>query len=447
MLSCKDEGETVKKSSSRAPKAPLPSTTVTTPLPSLEQCSSHVLYGYCNKVSYTRDEKVIVYIQSDQPISTCGLDVFDLSQHLIFSAPANSLFEQKISDNDPSANGYGFLANASIAIPPSIKSGLYLIEGKIPFIVKEQSPVDLLIIYPSNTANAYCTSGGKSLYTADKPIKVSSQRPIPIQSESLPCMSWFSTLPGLHIGYAADVDLDDYSFITAAKILVIVGHSEYWSRKARKNFDKFVREGGNALVLSGNTMWWQIRYSDDKKELICYKSLADPVSDPVLKTYVWVDPSLSYSTISSIGSDFDHGGYGVRYADGGWDGFKIVQPRSPLLAGLNFKKGDILNLPSIEYDGAPIKEFVNGYPVLDTGEIGAYDVELIGFDYGMRNSKTTVGTFIVMQPKKDSGVIVNVGSTNWCSTEGIGGSQKDKFQQITMNAITSMLDDKSLFLP
>jgi hypothetical protein len=117
-----------------------------------------------------------------------------------------------------------------------------------------------------------------------------------------------------------------------------------------------------------------------------------------------------------------------------------------LLEGLNFRKGDILALPTGEYDGAPIKEFVNEYPVLDTLEIGAHRVQLIGFDYGLRASKRTVGTFIVMQPKKESGVIVNVGSIDWCSTDGIGGADKDKFRRITLNAINGMLGKKSLFV-
>ena len=28
--------------------------------------------------------------------------------------------------------------------------------------------------------------------------------------------------------------------------------------------------GGHALILSGNTMWWQVRYNEDKTKLICY---------------------------------------------------------------------------------------------------------------------------------------------------------------------------------
>ena len=447
IISCKDDESLKKRKKVSTPTLTNPTNPKVIP-PATSECATYVLYGYCDKISYDKGEKVSVYIQSNQSISSCRLNIYDLNHKLIFSAPSNALFEQKMTEDDPSVNGYGFVSNASIEIPTIIQSGVYMIEGKIPFIVRETNPVDLLIVYPSNTANAYCESGGKSLYSAvNRPTNVSFERPIPLQQESLPCLSWFTTLPGFQIGYATDMDLDDYKSISAAKIIVIVGHSEYWSRKARRNFDKFIERGGHAIILSGNTMWWQIRYSEDKKKLICHRTTDDPIPDLEMKTIVWAEPMLNYSIVQSIGEDFNHGGYGVRYADDGWDGFKITLPESPLLAGLDFKKGDILPLPTGEYDGAPIKEFVDECPVLDTLEIGAHRVQLIGFDYGLRASKKTVGTFIVMQPKKDSGVIVNVGSIDWCSSDGIGGAEKDKFKKITLNAIKGMLDNKSLFVP
>ena len=72
--------------------------------------------------------------------------------------------------------------------------------------------------------------------------------------------------------------MDDYENIRGAKLLVVIGHSEYWTRTARLNFDRFVDEGCHALVLSGNTMWWQVRYSENKDRMICYKGGNDPAA-------------------------------------------------------------------------------------------------------------------------------------------------------------------------
>src|SRR5690606_20039141 len=117
---------------------------------------------------------------------------------------------------------------------PQLKSGMYLIENRIPFIIKTESPVDALVVYPSNTANAYAESGGKSLYSREgRPGKVSFHRPIPVESLSAVCLKWFSTLPDFTVGFIADSDMDLYDNIVNAKVLVIAGHSEYWTREAR----------------------------------------------------------------------------------------------------------------------------------------------------------------------------------------------------------------------
>ena len=130
-------------------------------------------------------------------------------------------------------------------------------------------------------------------------------------------------------------------------------------------------------------MCGQVRYTEDGNGLICYRHFSlDPVSDPLLKTINWYDPLLQYSILGSIGADFNYGGYGLKN-DRGWDGFKITSPQSPLLQGLNLKRGDILHLPSRELDGAPILSFdSNGFPVIDTGLLNVYKMELIGYDLG-----------------------------------------------------------------
>jgi hypothetical protein len=240
--------------------------------------------------------------------------------------------------------------------------------------------------------------------------------------------------------------MDDYAVISNTKVLVIAGHNEYWTRKARLNFDKHVNDGKHAIVLSGNTMWWQVRYSETGDQLICYKdAVADPEPDDLLKTTNWYEPSLQYPITSSIGADFNYGGYGI-YVDNGWDGYKIVNPQSPLLKGLGFTMGDILSLVSGEYDGAPISYFENGIPVLDKDKLGFFKIELIGFDRGSRFGSETIGTFIAFQKTETSGVVVNAGSYSWCSDAGIGGPDGGKIKIITRNAIDLLLTGKSVFL-
>lgn len=418
---------------------PIPITTLPSTL-----CHPFISFGYTEKTSYFPGDKMKAYIQSLKNVDLCRLDVYTINNEIAFSV-ASDLNVQEISTNDPSVNGYGYNLAADIQIPTNLKSGIYLIEKKIPFIVKSASPVDLTIVYPSNTVNAYSRSGGKSLYDRiDRPWQVSFQRPMEIQGNAHAGLKWFATLTNYNIGYVSDEDMDTYASIQNSNMLVIVGHSEYWTRKARKNFDLFIELGNDAIILSGNTMWWQVRYSDDH-QMICYKYSPDPVPDPLLKTMEWINSTLQYSIISSIGADFPRGGYGLLI-DNGWDGYKVVNDASPLLEGLNLKKGDVVSFPTGEYDGAPILNFTaDGYPELDKAALNFQQVELVGFDKGSRAGKETIGTFIVFKKTISSGIVVNAASNDWCSERGIGGVHGDQLKKITLNSIDKLLYHKPLF--
>lgn len=417
------------------PAGPLP----TTP------CGSNVIEGYTDKVSYASNEEVTAFLQSKSVVASCKLTIYDVNGREAFSVAAG-LAIQTISGDQPSANGFGFTPTVKFKLPNDIASGVYLIENKIPFVVRTSTPVDLMIVYASNTANAYALSGGKSLYTPppNKPTQVSFHRPIPLEAFSGQCLEWFDELSGFSKGYVVDSDLDYYERIKTAKVLVIIGHNEYWTRAARLNFDRFVAEGGDALILSGNTMWWQVRYADDGNTLLCYKDVEDPETNPLYKTKTWNNPLLDYSITLSIGADFPRGGYGVR-DDKGWDGYKIINKDSPLFDGLNLNNGQIISCPTVEWDGAPIASVdANGYPVIDNTLLDFDQIELLAFDRGFR-TVDTYGTFIVFRRTSTSGIVINTASTDWCSTAGMGGPEGDKIKKITLNALTKLKNGETVF--
>lgn len=409
-----------------------------------KSCSGNVADGYCDKLSYLPGEKVKVYINATENISDCALTIFSLSKDSIFSI-GSTLHKQEINSAEPWSDGFGYTITVEFTIPENTSSGIYTVQGVIPFIVKPITTVDLLVVYPSNTANGYCESGGKSLYTTDRATKVSFHRPIGLENFSAYSLAWFHKFPGLTTGFICDTDLEDYPTMSNTKVLCFVGHNEYWTRRGRENFDQFINGGKHALILSGNTMWWQVRYSGDYSQMICYKDKdTDPVADPLFKTIRWTDELLQYPTIASIGEDFNRGGYGTK-SDDGWNGYKIINAGSPLLEGLNLTNGDVISCPTVEYDGAPIASFDgNGYPVLDLQTMGALKGEIIGFDKGFRSGET-VGTFIIYQRSLTSGIIINTGSTNWCSSDGIGGKSGDQIKAITVNAIKKLINNDQVF--
>lgn len=413
------------------------------PLPSLS-CTAFIKSGYTDKQSYYPGEKMKVYFDTQGSSELCKLTLYSVTGDSVYSV-ASAMPASTALPPNPSEVGFGFPAAAEFILP-ELESGVYLVDNKIPFVVKTRKPVDLLVVYASNTANAYAQSGGKSLYSLDqRPPAVSFHRPISLEPFSTACLRWFTTLNDFTLGYMADVDMDTAENFDRARVVVIAGHSEYWTLAARRNFDRFVDAGGDALILSGNTMWWQVRYSEDKTQLICYKDVdADPISDPTLKTINWSEPLLGYSILSSIGADFTYGGYGLK-SDAGWNGYRITSRNSPMFEGLDIPENFVLALPTAEYDGAPILGYDdNGYPILDEAALQFDKIELLGFDKGFRGQET-VGTFIVFRKKPGAGIVVNTSSCDWCSGNGMGGRAGSMIKTITYNAMHKLLNDAEVF--
>jgi hypothetical protein len=429
--------------------------------------------GYTDQQSYRPGDRVIAYLNASSSASTSldgglpgqpsGLVLTDLTGRTVF-AFAGAVFPQHAVGPTPWESGFGYQPSAVFTLP-NLPSGVYLINGVVPVIVKALSEsAEIVIVVPTNTLAAYNFAGGKSLYPAGasetavgpSPV-VSFLRPVipPAGSDAQtyyynPFLQWQAIHPlPYSVRFIADIDLDDDSELSGAKLLMVIGHSEYWTRLARENFDAFVSGGGNALLVSGNNMWWQVRYSEDRTQMICYKSASDPIANPLLKTINWPDPSLQYPVVPSIGADFNHGGYGIKYPDKGWKGYRILTPSAAIFRGVDIAVGDVLALPTGEYDGAPILNVpvTAGAPQLDYGALGVYKAEIIGYDYCISgpNGSDRVATWVALQRAPTSGVIINGASTDWCSPNGVAGADDARIKQIIRNMIEALVSEQSVF--
>jgi hypothetical protein len=412
------------------------------------------IFGYTDKSSYYPGDSVQIFLSSDSANNGTVrlLDVNNVELQRLYA----KIPRQTISNSKPWLNGLGFNKTLSAFIKPGFKSGFYTWNGNIGFVIKKPALAEsqITVVYPSNTANAYCYDGGKSLYKPtvnDRSYVVSFHRYQPLEQYSINFLKWIQG-QNYDINYIADQDMDDYNNIANSKLVIIIGHSEYWTKKARKNLDLFVESGKNALVLSGNTMWWQVRYNDQKNLMICYKSKTiDPMSNTEFATFNWPDRSLKYPTYSSIGVDFVNGGFADKLP-ARWDGYKIVKENSPLLLGTGLRKGDILKNPSYECDGAPLLNVVlpgsTAIPIINNAFLKFNKVELIGYNFTLNTGNVPgVATFIVGRKKPTSGVIVNTASDGWCKSITSDLADKVRIQTITKNMINRTLANQSLFTP
>lgn len=77
-------------------------------------------------------------------------------------------------------------------------------------------------------------------------------------------------------GYDYDVitdhDLDlNPEVLKGYKAVCINGHSEYWSARAYDGLDHYLKAGGAAVVMSGNTMFWRVSFDESGEVMECRK--------------------------------------------------------------------------------------------------------------------------------------------------------------------------------
>jgi hypothetical protein len=122
-------------------------------------------------------------------------------------------------------------------------------------------------------------------------------------------------------GYAFDW-LTDYDLETEPealapyRLVIVVGHSEYWSHGQRLQVERFVDRGGRLAIFSGNTCYWQCRWEDEGRSFVAYKGRAEDqdavAADPQrrhLTSGLWSSPWVGRPEAALTGLSFLFGGY------------------------------------------------------------------------------------------------------------------------------------------
>ena len=167
------------------------------------------------------------------------------------------------------------------------------IQNYVVFPVRDDARAsNMLFVLSDATYEAYNTWGCKSLYfdicggantvAGDgRAVAVSFDRPLAGGDEQrntplgpdLNLITWLEE-QGYDVTYTDDIQLDaNPAALTNHKTIVISGHSEYWSAAAFNNVLAARNAGVNVASFSSNTAYWQTRYANSYRTLICYKTI------------------------------------------------------------------------------------------------------------------------------------------------------------------------------
>ena len=190
----------------------------------------------------------------------------------------------------------------------------------------------------------------------------------------------------------------------------------------------------------------------------------DPISNPQWVTQNWFIPSLNYSEVSSVGTEYRYAKLG-RSPNVTFGGYKIVDGASPLLSGTGLASGDVMPFDSAEFDGTPLLGFdAGGKPIFNKAVFNPFRIELVGYEFTNSSyvSKTlpltrpeyqvwspvgAVATWIVLQKKFNSGYIVN-GAGNWWTLEDtFVRPNTEQLKTVIRNSMDILRNNRSPFSP
>ncbi|MGI9240534.1 MAG: N,N-dimethylformamidase beta subunit family domain-containing protein [Verrucomicrobiales bacterium] len=440
--------------------------------------------GYAGQVSYAPDDSLTVHVSTSE--SSFSAEIFRLGaeKKSVWKKDSIAGAAHAILAN-ASSGGCAWPAAFEIEIPADWTSGYYQVELRAAdgggvfvrrnrrsaetscfFVLREASgiaqPAPILLQLATNTYNAYNNWGGFSLYAyhgrgGNQGHRVSFQRP-PASLFSRweqDFVAW-AEREGIQLAYCANADLEFRPEVLEKRRLVLsIGHDEYWSAPMRDRLEAFIGGGGNVAFFSGNTCCWQVRSEDGGNALTCWKQNyhSDPIygargSQATLSS-LWSHHLVERPENQLTGVGFLWGGYHRshgQYMDGS-GAFTVHRPEHWLFEGTGLKLGDALGgkhtVVGYECDGCEI-EWRDGLPFPTSRDGTPESFQILGtaparwhpddcewydrWENG-RDGHAVLGVY------QRGGTVVTTGSTDW--VHGLRGGDP-AIERITRNVISRL---------
>ena len=307
----------------------------------------------------------------------------------------------------------------------------------------------ILYKLPLFTYTAYNAEGGGSLYSGPA-NQVTLQRPgcgaggetfdsscpdaydtsSPRQTFAhwdAPFVRWLES-NGYGVDYCTDLDIHEAEneWLDCYRLLLSVGHDEYWSEPMRRNVERFIRGGGNVAFFSGNTCWWRVHVDGHGTNLSCNKRKL-PGEAEAFDQWMRIDPETRLTGVS------------FRYGGGWWTGrrtplgYTVRDAGHWIYEGTGLRNGDVFGggadqaLIGYECDGVP-----------PTGHGTLSDFHILGFagltpEWEYRQTDPAAATLGVHENR---GTVFTAATTDWARVLNQGDPVID---QITRNVVNRLI--------
>lgn len=328
--------------------------------------------GYTDRLSYRAGDEIAFHMSSTFQRYHVTIQRYGAKRETVWQGDMDNGRSYPVPDN-ASTHGCDWPTGFTLRVPDTWQSGYYeaftgtpdpedprhWIDGRtMSFVVRPTHPgqdARILLQLSTNTYNAYNNWGGSSLYGFNSrdqrpAYRVSFSRPIPSDAHrwEIPFVEWAERI-GYRLDYAVNSDLERFpELIKPYRVIVSVGHDEYWSGPMRDHIEEFVANGGNLAFFGGNNLSWQIRYEDDGQTMVCWKDRyrEDPLYRPggpnPLVTTLWSHPLVNRpeNQLTGVGMMFG----GMHRSQGqlmnGSGAFTVHRPDHWVFEATGLREGD-----------------------------------------------------------------------------------------------------------
>lgn len=437
--------------------------------------SEYALGGYASRFSVLPGEKIDFHISTDLETYEITIRRESGRREELLKIPGLSGEQMDCLGNY--ATGCDWPVAHTFTVPTDWASGIYVVEiptkesstRRILFWVRAADPgvvSPILFLTSVNTYHAYNEFGGKSIYPynstdRERAYQVSFDRPFQ-RNGSGNFTRWegqfvnWARSERYTMEYATTYDLAFLpDLLDPYQVVIIAGHSEYWTWSMRQRLKAFIDAGGRLINLSGNTMWWQIRYENDGRTMVAYK---DYTTDPIKTQQEVTSNSWDYPVLdgeySIHGASYAKGGLSaqgnIRY-DNGYAGYAVQNTDHWIFDDTGLQPGEILgrmdkpnnSVIDHEADGTSFNCEIDGWtirgPLANTGT--PYNFTILGAAPVVRQNQLGFGT-LGIYTNSQGGAVFAANATGWVRTL----TPASTTAQITRNVLDRFLN-QTIALP
>ena len=395
--------------------------------------------GYPSSTSVAQGGQISFHLSNP----TAGTRRFRVEE--IAASPSSAEFSARVEPRamppDAAENGCRWPASHDFTVPADFPSGLYrLLDGTdeiLTFVVRAARPgshARILVQMPFTRDEAYNPTGGGNFYgtnagdESNRRSRLSFLRPGGYIGSHGPPPKLIRWLERERIAaeYCSNVDLyTEPDLLRNYDCLVLVFHDEYWSAEMRDQVEHFIANGGNMIVLSGNTSFRAIRFNADATRMTFHKYAdADTERDDRRVTVAWAHPPLNRPPNRMHGMGFTDGAFGGSPAAA----YRIHHPEHWVFEGVDDR--ETVAFMGYETDAPNYVHALDGYPRV-IGDDGTPLNFTILADADL--SRWTKPGRAAMGLYSRHGTVFNTGTTDWVHALGdptIGRITRNVFRRL-----------------